>query len=218
MLNGDLDVITPLADSTRAAALFPNATHVTVENAAHVTALADFDRCAAQIVRRFLRTLAPGDTSCAGRLAELHLVPRFPRRLARAPAALPRAGDRARPLDRRAAWAAAQTVADALSRWGLMYGTRGRGLRGGRFEVAGGYYAHTPIRFRFERARFVGDLAVSGAAAWDRRAQRVRARLRLRGARRGALRIGWSTDARGAQATIAGRVGGRAVRLTMPAP
>ena len=121
VLNGDLDVITPLADATRATALFPNATMVTVENAVHVTALADFDRCATGIVRRFLRTLQPGDTSCAARLAELHVVARFPRHAAAAPGtALPRPGDRSRPLDRRAAWAAAHTVADALSRWWLM--------------------------------------------------------------------------------------------------
>ena len=62
------------------------------------------------------------------------------------------------------------------------------------------------------------DVAVTGTVAWDRRARRVRARLRIAGARRGALRIGWATGRREAAATIAGRLGGRAIRLRMPAP
>ena len=99
VLNGDLDVITPLADAARAAALFPNATNVMVENAVHVTALADFDRCATGIVRRFLRTLAAGDTSCAGRArraARGAALPAPRRRRARHRGAAPRATARAR--------------------------------------------------------------------------------------------------------------------------
>ena len=218
VLNGDLDVITPPADAARAAARFPAATLVPVENAVHVTALADFDRCASAIVRRFLRTLRPGDTSCAARLAELHVVPAFPRRTAAAPAARPAGRDRSRPLDRRAAWAASHAVADALARWWLMSGERGRGLRGGRFTASGAYHAYGPVRFRLHAVRFTRDLAVSGRAAWDRRALRVRARLRLRGARHGSLRVAWATDRRAATATVRGRLGGRRVDLVLPAP
>ena len=136
VLNGDLDVITPLADAARAAALFPNATNVTVATQVHVTALADFDRCATGIVRRFLRTLAPGDTSCAAGAPSCtwcggsRAAPPAPG------TAVPRAGDRSRPLDRRAAWVAAQAVADAISRWWLMYGRDGHGLRGGALRRA----------------------------------------------------------------------------------
>jgi len=218
VLDGDLDVVTPLSDSARAAALFPNSTQVTVENAVHVTALADFDDCAAAIVRRFLRTQRAGDTSCASRLAELRVVPRFPRHLASAPAASPRAGDRSRRLDRRAAWVAARAVADAFSRWWLMSGARGHGLRGGSFVAEGAYLAREPLRLRLDGIRFVRDLAVSGSAAWDRRALGIHARLRLTGARRGTLRMSWSTSQRQAVATVTGRIGGRAIRLHTPAP
>ena len=219
VLNGDLDVITPPADAARAASLFPNATYVPVPNAVHVTALADFDRCASGIVRRFIRTLDAGDTGCAGRTAEVHVVDRFPRRTANAPAtATPAPGDRSRPLDRRAAWVAGQVVADAIARYWLMYGGKGHGLRGGRFTVRGPYLSLTPLRFRFDGARFTRDLAVSGRATWDRRARGVAARLRLSGARRGTLRIVWSTTQQRATAEISGRIGGRPVRLRMPAP
>ena len=68
-----------------------------VRNVGHVTALSDFDRCGAVLVRRFLTDLDPGDTSCAERIPELHVVPKFPRRAADAPAA--ELGAR-RPLER----------------------------------------------------------------------------------------------------------------------
>ena len=218
VLNGDLDVITPMSDAIRAAALFPNATLVPVGNAVHVTALADFDECAARIVRGFIRTRAVGDTSCASGLAELHVVPAFPRTTAGAPAATPRAGDGSNAGDRRAGWAAAHTVADAMSRWWLMYGYDGRGLRGGTFKTGGDYYAFHPVTFRFAKTRFVRDLAVSGRAAWNRKALRMTARLKVAGARSGRLRIAWATGVRNATATVRGTLGGRTVRLTMPAP
>ena len=46
VLDGDLDSVTPPADSEAAAALFPNSTLVVVRNVGHVTGLSDFDRCA----------------------------------------------------------------------------------------------------------------------------------------------------------------------------
>ena len=218
VLNGDLDVITPMSDAARAAALFPNATLVPVGNAVHVTALADFDDCAARIVRDFLRSHVVGDTSCASELAELHVVPAFPRTTAAAPAATRAAGDASNAGDRRAGWAAAHTVADALSRWWLMYGVRGHGLRGGTFRAGGDYYGTGPVTFRLRGLRFTRDLAVGGRAAWDREARRMSARVRLSGARTGRLRVAWATGVRTATATVRGKLGGRAVRLTLPAP
>jgi TAP-like protein len=220
VLDGDLDMITPLGDSIRAAGLFPNSTLVTVRNVGHVTALADFDGCTSGIVRRFLRTLSPGDTSCASRTQEIHVVPKFSRRVARAPAGSRAArGDRSRGLDRRAAWAAAWAVGDALARYQLMSGVRGHGLRGGRFvDVGGSYYSHQPVRLHLRGVRFVSDLAVSGSVEWDRRAGRVTARVRLSGACVGRLRIGWRTRETHAVASLRGRLGARVVRVVTPAP
>jgi pimeloyl-ACP methyl ester carboxylesterase len=219
VLDGDLDMITPLGDATRAASLFGNSTLVTVRNAGHVTALADYNDCASGIVRHFLRTLAPGDLSCAERTAEVHVVPEFPSSLAGAPPAEPAGrGDHSTPRDRRGAWAAAWAAGDALARWWLMYGANGHGLRGGRFTAAGDYLAYEPIRLRLRGVRFVGDTAVSGTVDWDRRAGTVRARLRLSGAASGTLRIAWSTRAAHAIASLRGTLGGRVVRLQTPAP
>ncbi len=219
VLVGDLDVITPLGDSARAASLFPNSTLVSVRNVGHVTALADYPGCAAGMVRRFLTTLSAGDTSCASRVPEIHVVPAFPSRTAVAPQA-ERAGanDRATALGRRAAWATAWTAGDALARWWLMSGSSGHGLRGGSFEALGDYLSYSPVRLRMRRARFVRDLAVSGTVVWDRRASRVTARLRVAGAADGRLRLRWDLAAQRAVASIDGRLGGRRVFLKTPAP
>ena len=59
-----------------------------------------------------------------------------------------------------------------------------------------------------------GDLDVITPLADATRA----ARLRIRGVRGGTLRVGWPADGRAARATISGRLGGRRVRLALPAP
>jgi hypothetical protein len=220
VLDGDLDVITPLGDSAQAASLFPGSTFVIVRNVGHVTALADYPGCAAGIVRRFLHTLSPGDVSCAERTPEIHVVPEFPRRTRGAPAAerRPGSGDRSTPLARRGAWGAAWAVGDALARWWLMSGSSGHGLRGGSFTTTGAFLAYTPVRFRLRGVRFVPDLAVSGAVEWNRRESRVTARLRLRGAVSGRLRLRWRIDDIRAVAFMTGKLEGRPVRLRTPAP
>ena len=72
-----------------------------------------------------------------------------------------------------------------------MYGVRGHGLRGGTFRAGGEYYGTGPVTFRLRGLRFTRDLAVGGRAA---------------------------TGVRTATATVRGKLGGRAVRLTLPAP
>ena len=219
VLDGDLDLVTPLGDSAQAASLFPNSTFVVVPNVGHVTALADYPVCAAGIVRRFMSTLSTGDTSCVKRTPEIHVVPDFPRRVAAAPAAESAGGaDRSKPLDRRAAWSAAWAAGDALARWWLISGTEGLGLRGGSFEALGDYLAYTPIRFKLRGVRFVPGAKVNGTMLWDRRNSRVTARLRLSGVVRGRLRLSWPIIATRAVATMSGTLGGRPVRLRTPAP
>jgi pimeloyl-ACP methyl ester carboxylesterase len=219
VLDGDLDVITPLGDSAMAASLFPNSEFVIVRNVGHVTALADYPGCAAGMVRRFLRTLSPGDVSCAERTPEIHVVSEFPLRTANAPAARsagPR--DRSTRRARQGAWGAAWAVGDAVARWWLMSGATGHGLRGGSFTTTGAYLSYAPVRFRLKRVRFVPDLAVSGRVTWNRRAGRVSARLRLDGAVSGGLTLRWRTGDTRAVASMRGTLDGRPVRLRTPAP
>jgi pimeloyl-ACP methyl ester carboxylesterase len=215
VVNGDLDFATPLEDAQRAAALFPNSTMVDVHNTGHITALYDFDFCVSEIVRRFFTTLDAGDTGCASRIEEVHVAPAFPRSLATTPAATG-----AGTVDgRRAAWAAVATVGDAFARWQLMYSSRGHGLRGGSFTTSGKYFAHSPVSLVFHDARFVPGLRVSGPAVWDRRDLTIDADVTVTGPNglHGTLHITWRTNVQRAVATVAGTVGGVAVRATTPA-
>ncbi|MBV8489463.1 MAG: alpha/beta fold hydrolase, partial [Candidatus Eremiobacteraeota bacterium] len=120
VLVGDLDTITTPQESAAAARLFPHAAYVVVRNTGHVTAVGDVYDCAAAIVRRFVATLATGDTSCASRIPPRRLVSFFARTTSW------------RFSDRDAAIAAAQ---DALARIDAYGVTSGSGLRGGSFYV-----------------------------------------------------------------------------------
>jgi pimeloyl-ACP methyl ester carboxylesterase len=219
VLNGDLDQRTSLSGARRVAAHFPRSTLVAVPNQGHVTALVDWPGCAARIVRRFIATMRAGETACAARNPPLHLVAAFPRTSAGAPAAKPASGDDSWPAERRAAWCAAQAVADVIARYELLPGTRGMGLRGGRFSARGSYLTSHPLTLRLRGVRFCADVAVSGTALWHRTSGRVRAGIRFGRTR---ARLTWSLATLD-PARMRGSVTrpGRsplAVRLALPAP
>jgi pimeloyl-ACP methyl ester carboxylesterase len=83
VLVGDLDSITLAEGSRIVADNFPNSTFVEVANMVHVAALADYSRCASDIVVRFVaRGGDAGDMSCARQYNEVRTVDEFPVRLA----------------------------------------------------------------------------------------------------------------------------------------
>ena len=160
VLDGDLDQRTSLIGARRVAAQFPNSTLVPVANQGHVTALVDWYGCAAGIVRRFIATRRASGTACARENPPLHLVAAFPRTSRTAPEATPASGDASFAAQRRAAWCAAQAVADAVARYPLLPGTAGVGLRGGHFSVRhGAYLDHGPVTLRLRGVRFCADVA-----------------------------------------------------------
>jgi pimeloyl-ACP methyl ester carboxylesterase len=218
VLNGEFDVTTPLVNASDAAAAWPNATFVPVANEIHVTALYDYERCASRIVRRFVRTLDAGDTSCADETPEIHVVEAFPERLADAPAARPGGpGDESTIADRRIAWAATETVADAFNRWwNELYGGTGAGLRGGTYRIEGPFYSFDrPLVIRFDRTRFVSDLAISGVVVWHRSGAVANARLRIDAAGiAGRLRLVFATDRSNDVTTVTGMLDGRRIAVT----
>lgn len=129
VLVGDLDSITSPEGAEKAASFLPNSTFVEVANVAHVTALVDYSRCASDLVVRFVRTGGDaGDVSCATGYNEIRVVEHFPATLD-AVEALPDVGTGARG---QAVIAAANTMADMMSRWYSMYGEDVVGLRGER--------------------------------------------------------------------------------------
>ena len=211
VLNGDLDTITASSGAREVARRFPGATFVELENSFHVAALYDWDGCAAALYARFVRSLDPGDTSCAGEIGEVNLIPSF----AEADPAHSAPGDESTRDDRRLAAAAALTAADVVARWIVNYDGAGVGLRGGRWTYAG----YPNVRFRLTNVRLVQGVRVSGTVRWAYRGGAVRASVDVQGAdgTAGTLSIAYPKEP-GATATLTGTVGGRELRATMPAP
>jgi pimeloyl-ACP methyl ester carboxylesterase len=221
VLDGEFDQATPAADARAAARAFPDATFVEVASTSHISALADYQRCASVIVRRFIERLAAGDTGCASRMPPVTVMPSFPVRVAAAPQAGPAGSDdRSTAAGRRAAWVAGETVGDAFERWyNAMYGTVGHGLRGGRYTIGGAYLSSRPLTIRFHGVRLARDLSVSGRARWGRRSLAVSATLGLAGpGGNGHVTITWSTIHPRAGARVRGTIDGRRVDLRMAAP
>ena len=208
VLSGDLDSLTSPEGAHQVADEFPNATFVDVHNMNHIAALGDYGRCASDIVVRFVRSGGnAGDTSCAADYNEQRVVDKFPMRAAGLGRMSP---------GRRTALVAANSVADVIARWWVMYGYHGVGLRGGGFDTTG--YVHAG--FTLHGIRWVNDAAVSGTVTWDQTDGSIRADVTVNGTgvAPGHLILRWNDHAPHATATAHGSVGGRAVHLSFPAP
>ncbi len=215
ILNGDLDNITPIADARVVASRFPDSTLVDVFNTVHVTALGDRNGCASVIYERFVRTLSPGDTSCASRVPEVRVVGRYPLNLGDVAPATAKAGDQSTLRERRMAAAAAATIADAIQDWEVNYSGVGVPLHGGKWTYSGDL--HTV--FQFTKAKLVPGVAVSGRTGWDYRTGPVTADVTVTvGTKSVKLHMTWSLNQRLGKAAITGTAGGRHLRLTMLAP
>ncbi|HYI74469.1 MAG TPA: alpha/beta fold hydrolase [Gaiellaceae bacterium] len=223
VLNGEFDIRTDVYQARAVAQNF-RATYLEAANMGHVTALYDADACAAAIVRRFVQSLATGDTTCLTRISEHRLVQRFAARAADAPEATVASGtDRSTAADRRAAWIAVETLADVVDRWYAVPGTTGSGLYGGKFTMtstAGLPFTSRVWSLKLNGTKWTTDVEVTGTATMPRGAGQATASLTIGGpgTAKGDLTVTWSTRAQGAQARIAGSIGGRAVDLTRPAP
>jgi hypothetical protein len=175
LLGGELDYLD--IDSERSLKpLFPSGQFVAVANAGHVTTF--WSSCARGIATRFLQTLRVTGTRCAasttapmgnpfggatGRL-QLRGVAAFPKILATAPTELARPTPRtdATAWDRRVAYVSWMAVTDAVYRIPRMTGTRGRGLRGGRYTIS--RPGTTTTMLTYYGMRFASDVAVTGSA------------------------------------------------------
>ena len=213
VLGGDLDTVTPIAEGRVVARRFHRSRLVVVSNSVHVTAVGDNDRCASQLVRRFVRRLAAGAASCASAIAEVRVVDRFPRSLAEVEPAASQVGDRSTVWARRVAAAAALTVSDAVARWQLNYSGTISGLRAGHAIFVGG----RRVRFNLVGTSFVPGVIVDGHATWDRDRGFVRGRVTVAGSRV-AIAFGWSTRGPLRRAWMSGGSSTGPLRATMLAP
>jgi pimeloyl-ACP methyl ester carboxylesterase len=219
IISGELDNITTVADGAAVAGAFMHATQIRIANSFHVNALPRArSACGAEIVRRFIETLAPGDTTCAANVPPLRLVPHFAVHAGELEAAAAVAGNRANAAQLRWVSAAVMTAGDVLARLGGNTTGRGVGLRGGSFRVVNDA---SIIHITLTQVRWTEDLAVSGKI--DKPLGRtgvVRAFLQLAAADAltGELTVEWPEGIAGSSAAIRGTLGGATVIARTPAP
>lgn len=217
VLSGELDSVTAPQQGTLAANLFANAKHLLVANTFHVTALSDVDNCALPIVRRFVETLDPGDTSCSQRIPEVRTLQKFATATSQLDPATPALGNQGSREDLQIVAATILTAGDALARYLVNTTGSGSGLRGGTFrhESAGDVE-----RFELDHLRWTTDLAVSGTVDWNFSSGAVTAILAAEDSqgRKGRVRATWFDRQAHALATVSGKIGDRTIAATMPAP
>lgn len=220
VISGEFDNITSVNEGAAAARAFPQGRHVILANSFHVNALSRARAdCAAGIVRRFISTLTPGDTSCAWQVPELPLAPDFALNAATVEPATVRAGDDPGNDRRRCAAAALYTAADVLTRVRSNSSGHGVGLRGGSFSVAGN---DQEVTITLSEARWTQDLPVSGTLLWKGHRAPVSASLQWNSPATvcpsGELQVQWPQLTANARASIRGTVAGRLVDAELPAP
>jgi pimeloyl-ACP methyl ester carboxylesterase len=229
VLSGELDSITTPAEGAQVAARFPSSRQVIVANSFHVTAVGDADACAANVLRAFVARPLHGITArtlaCTVAVPPVRAVSRYAISLNGFAPATGRPGSNVGTAALKASATALATVADVMDRWSANYSGSGGGLYGGTWGYSGD--RHTILDL--QGMRLTRDLAVSGAAAWDRYRHRMVAHLVLRrtdsrgntvkgSSLNGSIAATWDTRAPGAFARIDGRLGGHAVHALALAP
>jgi pimeloyl-ACP methyl ester carboxylesterase len=227
VLSGDLDTVTSPEDATQAAAQFPNVQHLFIPNLTHVTAYyysdigylpdgGDTTHCVQKILRRFVRQLSAGDTSCIADVRPIRTVPRFVASVGQLDPVQPTAGNQAGNYELKLAGGALETAGDMFSRFLITYGI-GSGLRGGEFT-----YLLEPWGYEFDlkRVRWAKDLQVSGKLRWYLASGEVVGNLWLRqgGKNVGTLAVSWNDVRSNATATLSGTIRGKEVRAKRIAP
>jgi hypothetical protein len=218
VISGELDNMTTLADGAAAAKRFARGRQLIVANSFHVNALPHArSDCAAQIVRRFVATLDPGDTRCAQSIPEVRLTPQFARRVHELKPAHALAGNAASSDQLRAVTAAVLTAGDIIARLGSNTSGEGVGLRGGTFSVKSGAER---VALILREVRWTEDLAVSGNISWPGRSGQATGQLTLMGAAAlsGPLTLSWIEGVPQARAQVHGKLGDSIVAAEMSAP
>jgi hypothetical protein len=196
----------------------PSARFVLLRNAVHTASEGDVinvssTACGSSIIRAFVAhpdRLSDLDTTCADAIPPIHTPGSFPLTLADSTPATVVTGA-ASDDERRAATVAAEALGDTLNAWYVAHGTKGYGLRGGRFIGRG----DGVIRFRLDHMKWATDASVSGRAVWHFATGGVRGYLRLRDPEGQLLRfvVAWNENDPTATVQMPG-----GAELELPAP
>jgi hypothetical protein len=218
IISGELDDMTTTTDGAAVAKHFPQGRQLIVANSFHVNALPHArSGCAAEIVRRFVQTLQPGDTNCAHAVSQVRLVPEFARHVHELPPARALPGNAAGAEQLRAVAASVQTAGDVIARLASNTTGKGVGLRGGTFK-----YRATEDRYQLNlyEVRWTEDLAVSGSLSWQARSGSAAGRLTLSGpaGMRGVVNVHWVEGVAPARAQVHGQLADTSVAAETSAP
>lgn len=169
IVSGDIDETTSPGDARQAAnALGSSVQFASFPNEIHVPALGDPFNCASAVVRAFVQTPGPPDTSCGASIPEVRTLGAFPFTVGQEPAASPSAGNGATTTELQLAAVAVEAMGDAIQ--GARYawlgfspncssGYCGPGLRGGTFAANASLTSITLTGYAF-----TSDSTVSGKA------------------------------------------------------
>jgi pimeloyl-ACP methyl ester carboxylesterase len=206
MLDGQMDLRTPIEGARRAASRWPHAQVLTIPNTGHSVLTADYSRCTHNAAVRFLRgqTVAARCPHSAQFFFALPPAPRSLNELRAAPGVRGRRGQAISAAELTLFDVTVEFLSTALS--GNSLDLHGGGLRGGRWSL--NLNKRDPV-LRLHGVEYLPGVRVSGAV------QKIGTRhehsvLRLSGPRTpaGVLRIG--------SKLITGRLGGRRIRSRIP--
>ncbi len=217
VLSGDLDSITSVIDANEAAAQFPDAVHVVVPNLGHVVTDSDEIGCTLGIVRRFVKILDPGNTSCVQKVRPVRTVPLFAVTAGELAPLNALKGDKTTDAQRRIAAAGLETVGDVIARYYVTFNFVDTGLRGGKFTYAA---SDTGYDFTLKNLKWTEDVAVSGTVSWNQISNIITAQVTLKsgGQQIGNLQIRWNDADINARATVTGMIQGAALNADRIAP
>jgi pimeloyl-ACP methyl ester carboxylesterase len=218
VLSGEIDTITTPAEGAIVASLYPQGRQVIVANRFHITALPPTpDECGINIARHFIEFLDPGDTSCAARVAPLRTPPVFARTARELPVPLALSGNQASASQLQIAAAAVHTLGDVIARLESNSSGSGPGLRGGSFKATqAGRWFHLDL----SRVMWTTDVQVTAQVDWPTKPGQATATLRLKTTDGviGNLQVQWPEYSANAVAVVTGKVDGKVVNASMPAP
>jgi pimeloyl-ACP methyl ester carboxylesterase len=228
VLSGELDTVTSPIEGRRAAALFPNAVYIETPNTVHESAIGnggvnvppyggDLAGCGTALVIAFVESSGkPPDRTCLSHIRPVRTVPAFAVTWRDVMPARAASGNTANEEGLKLVSAAAETVGDALARYGVAPDSIGAGLRGGHFTVT---QTKTGNMLKLDGAKWTSDLAVSGTIDWNQNTGAIIANVALSATgHTGTLTLSWNDRQTNAQAHIRGKIDGQSVAATRIAP
>ncbi len=222
VLGGELDTWTPPVDVPKVLGqVGGHARFVELANTTHVVGEGNAP-CASTLVREFVarpEDLDAIDASCAAGVPAIHAVGAYPAALSSQPPIAPSPGSGASQADLRLAAAVVSTAGDAIARIQSIEAASDRGLYGGTVAARGAGVLALKHDQLVPGVQVSGTVKLSPAPiAQDGDTVIASLTATTSTVARSSFKATWTTAGTGAVAEVQGRVAGRSVAGTLPAP